>query len=44
LRPERRTGSIARLASQHGEGTFMTRNTKHFEASGALVINPWQGS
>ena len=34
-------GLLAATALRHGLHV-MTRNTKHFEASGALVINPWQ--
>lgn len=36
-------GLLAATALQHGLHV-MTRNTKHFEASGALVIDPWQGA
>ena len=36
-------GLIAATALRHGMHV-MTRNTKHFEASGALVIDPWQDS
>ena len=36
-------GLLAATALQHGLH-LMTRNTKHFEASGALVIDPWQGA
>jgi len=36
-------GLLAATALQHGLHV-MTRNTKHFESSGALVIDPWQGS
>ncbi len=34
-------GLLAATALRHGLHV-MTRNTKHFEASGALVIDPWQ--
>ena len=34
-------GLLAATALRHGLH-IMTRNTKHFEASGALVIDPWQ--
>ena len=34
-------GLLAATALRHGMHV-MTRNTKHFEASGALVIDPWQ--
>ena len=34
-------GLIAATAIRHGLHV-MTRNTKHFEVSGALVIDPWQ--
>jgi predicted nucleic acid-binding protein len=36
-------GLLAATALQHGLHV-MTRNTKHFEASGVFVIDPWQGS
>lgn len=36
-------GLLAATALRHGLHV-MTRNTKHFEASGALVIDPWQGT
>jgi predicted nucleic acid-binding protein len=36
-------GLLAATALQHGLHV-MTRNTKHFEASGALVVDPWQGA
>jgi predicted nucleic acid-binding protein len=36
-------GLLAATALRHGLHV-MTRNTRHFEASGALVIDPWQGS
>lgn len=36
-------GLLAATALQHGLHV-MTRNTKHFEASGALVVDPWQGN
>jgi predicted nucleic acid-binding protein len=32
---------IAASAIRHGL-QVMTRNSRHFEASGALVVNPWQ--
>lgn len=35
-------GLIAATALRHGLHV-MTRNAKHFEASGALIIDPWQG-
>ena len=35
-------GLLAATALRHGLHV-MTRNTKHFEASGALIIDPWQG-
>jgi len=34
-------GLLAATALRHGLHV-MTRNTKHFEASGVLVIDPWQ--
>jgi toxin FitB len=34
-------GLLAATALRHGLHV-MTRNTKHFEASGALIIDPWQ--
>ena len=34
-------GLLAASALRHGLHV-MTRNTKHFEASGALVVNPWR--
>jgi predicted nucleic acid-binding protein len=34
-------GLLAATALRHGLHV-MTRNTKHFEASGALVLDPWQ--
>jgi toxin FitB len=34
-------GLLAATALQHGLHV-MTRNTRHFEASGAIVINPWR--
>ncbi|WZO98574.1 type II toxin-antitoxin system VapC family toxin [Isosphaeraceae bacterium EP7] len=34
-------GLLAATALRHGLH-LMTRNTKHFEASGALIIDPWQ--
>ena len=34
-------GLLAATAVRHGLHV-MTRNTKHFEASGALIIDPWQ--
>jgi predicted nucleic acid-binding protein len=36
-------GLLAATALRHGLHV-MTRNTKHFEASGALVVDPWQGN
>jgi predicted nucleic acid-binding protein len=36
-------GLLAATALRHGLHV-MTRNTRHFEASGALVIDPWQGN
>jgi predicted nucleic acid-binding protein len=33
-------GLLAATALRHGLHV-MTRNTRHFEASGALLINPW---
>lgn len=35
-------GLLAATAIRHGLHV-MTRNTKHFEATGALVIDPWRG-
>jgi toxin FitB len=32
---------LSATALRHGLHV-MTRNTRHFEASGALVIDPWQ--
>lgn len=34
-------GLLAASALQHGLHV-LTRNTRHFEASGALIIDPWQ--
>lgn len=34
-------GILAASALRHGLHV-MTRNTRHFEASGALIIDPWQ--
>ena len=34
-------GLIAATAIRHGF-RIMTRNTRHFEASGARVVNPWR--
>ena len=34
-------GLLAATALRHGLH-IMTRNTKHFEASGALILDPWQ--
>jgi toxin FitB len=34
-------GLMAATALRHGLHV-MTRNTRHFEASGALVLNPWE--
>ncbi len=36
-------GLMAATALRHGL-RVMTRNTRHFEASGALIIDPWQGT
>lgn len=36
-------GLLAATALRHGLHV-MTRNTRHFETSGALVIDPWQGT
>ena len=36
-------GLLAATALRHGLH-IMTRNTRHFEASGALIIDPWQDS
>ena len=36
-------GLLAATALRHGLHV-MTRNTKHFEASGALIIDPWRGN
>jgi predicted nucleic acid-binding protein len=36
-------GLLAATALRHGLHV-MTRNTRHFEASGALVLDPWQNS
>jgi predicted nucleic acid-binding protein len=36
-------GLLAATALRHGLHVI-TRNTKHFEASGALIIDPWQDS
>jgi predicted nucleic acid-binding protein len=36
-------GLLAATALRHGLHV-MTRNTRHFEATGALVIDPWQDS
>lgn len=33
-------GLLAATALRHGHH-IMTRNTKHFEATGALIIDPW---
>ena len=35
-------GLLAATALRHGLHV-MTRNTRHFEASGVLLIDPWQG-
>ena len=35
-------GLLAATASRHGLHVI-TRNTRHFEASGAIVIDSWQG-
>lgn len=34
-------GLLAATAIQHGL-RVMTRNTRHFEASGAIIVDPWQ--
>jgi predicted nucleic acid-binding protein len=34
-------GLVAATALRHGLHV-MTRNIRHFESSGALVLNPWQ--
>lgn len=34
-------GMLAATALRHGLHV-MTRNTRHFEASGALILDPWQ--
>ncbi len=36
-------GLLAATALRHGLHV-LTRNTRHFEASGALIIDPWQSS
>ena len=36
-------GLVAATALRHGL-RVMTRNTKHFEATGALILDPWQMS
>jgi predicted nucleic acid-binding protein len=36
-------GLLAATALRHGLHV-MTRNTRHFEATGALLVNPWQDS
>jgi predicted nucleic acid-binding protein len=36
-------GLLPATAKRHGLHV-MTRNTRHFEAAGALVLNPWQDS
>lgn len=36
-------GLLAATALRHGL-RVMTRNTRHFEASGALIVDPWQGT
>jgi predicted nucleic acid-binding protein len=36
-------GLLAATALRYGLHV-MTRNTKHFEASGALILDPWQGT
>ena len=36
-------GLVAATALRHGLHV-MTRNTKHFEATGALILDPWQMS
>lgn len=35
-------GLLAATALRHGL-RVMTRNSRHFEASGALVVDPWRG-
>ncbi len=35
-------GLLAATALRH-RLHVITRNTRHFEASGALIIDPWQG-
>jgi predicted nucleic acid-binding protein len=35
-------GLIAATALRHGLHVI-TRNTRHFQASGALILDPWQG-
>src|SRR4051794_15357983 len=36
-------GLLAASALRHGLHV-MTRNTRHFEASGALILDPWQAT
>jgi predicted nucleic acid-binding protein len=36
-------GLLAATALRHGLHV-MTRNTRHFEASGALIVDPWHGT
>jgi predicted nucleic acid-binding protein len=36
-------GLLAATALRHGLHV-MTRNTRHFKATGALILDPWQGS
>jgi predicted nucleic acid-binding protein len=36
-------GLLAAIGLRHGLHV-MTRNTRHFEASGALIIDPWRNS
>jgi predicted nucleic acid-binding protein len=36
-------GLLAAIALRHGLHV-MTRNSRHFEASGALIIDPWQNT
>lgn len=36
-------GLLAATALRHGLHV-MTRNTRHFEGSGALIVDPWEGN
>jgi predicted nucleic acid-binding protein len=36
-------GLLAATALRHGLH-IMTRNTRHFQATGALILDPWQGT